>query len=68
MSVSWTQADLTALEAAIAKGVTEVQYQDKRVKYRTLDEMWQIRNEIRKCLGLTQKGGRLFGRFDKGLG
>lgn len=67
MSSTWTTADLTALEAAIAKGVLEVQYTDKRIKYRSLNEMLQIRNEIKKCLGLIGKGGRLFAKHNKGL-
>lgn len=68
MSVNWTTADLAALEAAIAKGVIEVQYSDKRIKYRSLSEMWQIRNEMKKCLGLVGKGGRLLTKHNKGLG
>lgn len=67
MSTTWTLADLAALEGAIGKGVLEVQYTDKRIKYRSLNEMWQIRNEMKKSLGLTKKGGRVFAKFDKGL-
>ena len=67
MSTAWTQEMLTALEEAIAKGVLIVRYQDKEIRYRSLDEMMKIRNEIRKSLGLVDKGGRLRVKTNKGL-
>ena len=39
----YTQEQLDALNAAIAQGVKEVYYGDKRVVYRSLAEMLQIR-------------------------
>lgn len=47
---SWTQADLDALDDAIGKGVLEVEYDDKRVKYRSLDDMLKIRKLMLACL------------------
>ena len=67
MSTAWTQEMLTALEEAIAKGVLIVRYQDKEIRYRSLDEMMKIRNEMRKSLGLVDKGGRLRAKTNKGL-
>ena len=65
--MAWTQAELDSLEEAIAKGYLRVQYQDRVVWYRTLDEMLQIRNEMRKALGQVKKGDRFFVKTAKGI-
>jgi len=67
LSTAWTQEMLTALEEAIAKGVLIVKYQDKEIRYRTVDEMFKIRNEMKKALGLVNKGDRLRVKTYKGL-
>jgi len=67
-STSWTMEQLTALEEAIAKGVLEVKYQDKEIRYRTLNEMLILRNEMRKALGCVKKISRVFVKTNKGLG
>lgn len=54
--MAYTQAQLAALEAAIAKGVTSVQLGDERVQYRSLEEMRRIRREIQQELGLKPAG------------
>lgn len=65
---TWTTADLEALEKAIASGALSVQYADRRVQYRSLDEMLKIRDLMRKALGKTDpSGGRIFTKFGKGL-
>lgn len=63
---SWTLADLTALEDAIKTGVKRVQYTDRVVDYRSLDEMLQIRDLIRLELGIKQRGGRRVAVHSKG--
>jgi len=68
MATSWTSTDLQNIEEAIAKGVLEVQYTDKKIRYRTLKEMLSIRNEIKKSLGITKKTSRVLAKTDKGLG
>lgn len=35
----WTQTDVDNLKAAIARGVLEVEYHDRRVKYQTTTDM-----------------------------
>lgn len=51
--MSWTQADLIAINQAIATGAMEVRFADGRlVKYRSLAEMRSIRDEIASALGL----------------
>jgi len=68
MSSSWTNDDLIAIEDAIKKGILEVEYNDRRVKYRSLNDLFRIRHEIKVCLGLIKRSGRFFAKTDKGLG
>lgn len=41
--MAFTQTQLDALDEAIASGTLEVWYDHKKVEYRSLDEMLQIR-------------------------
>ena len=66
MSVNWTTEDLKALEEAIAQGVRKVEYNDRTVEYRSLNEMLQIRELIKRSLGLTKRGGRILCEASKG--
>lgn len=67
-SPSWTVEDLKALESAIAQGVVRVEYSDKKITYRSLDEMIRIRNRIRKDLGfIDEKPKRFLSSFNKGI-
>ena len=67
--MAWTQAQLTALEKSIAKGVMEVKYRDKVIVYRSLNDMLKLRNEIRKDLGIVcKRGGKKLINTNKGLG
>lgn len=50
--MAYTTQQLTALEAAIAEGALIVTYGDRRVQYRSLEEMQAIRRAIRLELGL----------------
>lgn len=63
-SSSWTSSDLAALESAIKDGVKTVEYDDKKVTYRTLDEMLEIRNLMRQDL-CTSDYENSSGRFTK---
>lgn len=58
LDVAFTSADLTALDEAIASGALEVQYTDKRVKYRSLDDMIKLRNLMKRELGQTDTSKR----------
>jgi hypothetical protein len=51
---SFTQDQLTALEASIADGALKVKYSDKEVEYRDLKEMLKIRDLMRNALGLNK--------------
>lgn len=52
------QERLDALEEAIDSGATEVSYDGKTVKYRSLKEMRRIRDELRNDLGLNDGRSR----------
>ena len=67
--MAYTSAQLAALEEAIAQGALVVQYADKRVEYRSLDDMQRIRRQMRLDLGLDTPGSghRRYARHDKGL-
>jgi len=51
MATTWTDADLTALDAAIATGAFKVRYADGReVTYRSLADLRSIRDEVKAAL------------------
>jgi hypothetical protein len=54
MSV-YTQADLDSLDRAIATGQLSVQFGDRRIQYRTMDEMLQARRHIESQLSSAPK-------------
>lgn len=66
--MTFTQTQLDALNSAIAEGVLEVEYDGKKVRYRSVSEMLQVRNLIRQSLGIAgAKPARKIGVLDKGL-
>lgn len=69
--MAWTSDDLVVLEKAIATGATSVEYADKKVQYRSLEEMLKVRDMIRDELGLNgedpSNAGRKYASFSKGL-
>lgn len=65
--MAFTQSDVDALKAAIAKGVRRVQYQDKLVVYHSLAEMLQVLRRMEEELGLKVRSARLYAESDKGL-
>lgn len=68
--MAYTQADYDELQAAIARGAKSVAYRDKRVEYRSLDEMRSILAEMGKQLAIpsSRPPSRTYAKFDKGLG
>lgn len=64
-----SQADYDALLSAYNQGVTQVQFRDRTVRYRTLDEMDRILIKMRKELGIGDAGQtRRYYSYSKGLG
>jgi collagenase-like PrtC family protease len=69
---TWTPEHLASLEAAIATGALEVYYGDKKVKYRSLQEMLTTRDIIKNALAASTPGkgfgrDRRFSSFNNGL-
>lgn len=66
--MGYTLDQYNALKAAIAQGARSVYYGDKRVEYRSLAEMMQIKRDMEEELGITTaSGNRKYGSFSKGL-
>ncbi|MEO4030012.1 phage head-tail joining protein [Chromobacterium vaccinii] len=59
--MAFSQADLAAVETALARGERVVQYQDRRVEYRSVDELMRVRNQIQH--ELTRRAGGGYVRF-----
>lgn len=59
-ATAWTQADLDSLERAIATGARTVAWADgKRVTYRTLEDMFAARDQMKRCLDPVGTNGGL---------
>jgi hypothetical protein len=70
--MGFTREQLDILEAAIAQGALDVNYGDKRVTYRSLNEMMRTRDLMKKELGLSGNStsgnsNRRFAVHGKGL-
>ncbi|MGI9158137.1 MAG: phage head-tail joining protein [Saprospiraceae bacterium] len=68
----FTLEQYTTLKAAIAQGSKIVQYADKRVEYRSLDEMLAILKMMEQELGIGSgsanfQGTRRVAQYDKGI-
>jgi len=46
--MAYTQADLEALQAALAKGEKRVSFADKTVEYRSVEELRQAIREVKR--------------------
>ena len=55
--MAYTQADLDVLDAAIKSGVVEVRYQDRTVRYRSMEELRSAR-----ALAYAEVNGRTMKR------
>lgn len=44
--MAYTQTDLDALDAAIARSELSVQFGDRRIQYRSMDELLQARKHV----------------------
>lgn len=61
--MAYTQADLDALDRAIAGSQLEVQYGDRRVRYRSMDELLSARQHVAQQLVAASNGRRSHRRF-----
>ena len=62
----YTLEQIDSLKKAIAGGITEVSYSDKRVRYASISEMFRVLRVMEKSLGLTA-GDRRYAEVDKDL-
>jgi hypothetical protein len=67
MASVFTQSQYETLCAAIAQGVTEVWYGDKKVVYRSLAEMKQIKSMMEADLNITRPPRTKYVKHSKGL-
>lgn len=68
--MAYTQQQLDILDAAIAQGALTVEYADKKVTYRSLDEMFRIRNLMASALNPSSSNkntGRKYADYRSGL-
>lgn len=61
-----TKENLAALEQTIVEGALIVKYSDKQIEYRSLKDMFEIRDFMRRCLGLAQKNSRILAEHKRG--
>lgn len=52
---TFTQADLVAIDKAIANSAKKVKFEDREVEYRSMEEMLQARKVIARSLGKGPK-------------
>jgi hypothetical protein len=67
--VAYTTDQYNTLVAAIAQGALEVQYADKKVTYRSLNDMLRLKRdmEIEMGIGPAKKSTRKYAQFSTGL-
>lgn len=69
--VTWTATDVATLEKAIGDGVRVVEYNDKKVEYRSLAEMLQLLALMKKQVcpesASTGRFTKIFSKHSKGL-
>lgn len=60
------QEQLESLQCAIAEGALEIEFQGKKIRYRSLDEMRRIENSLkRQILSSTQVFQKIIPVFEK---
>ena len=66
--MAYTQADLDGIQKAIAKGELEVQYHDRKVKYRSIGELREAQTEIVRALDRQRPRSRIYRLRNVGKG
>ena len=66
--MAYTQADLDGIQKAIAKGELEVQYHDRKVKYRSIGELREAQTEIVRALDQQRPRSRIYRLRNVGKG
>jgi hypothetical protein len=63
----WTADDREALKRAIGEGARVVSYGDRRVEYRSLDDMWDILDAMDEELGARKRARRILATPSNGI-
>jgi hypothetical protein len=66
--MAYTQADLDRIQRAIAKGELEVQYHDRKVRYRSIAELREAQTEIVRSLDSERPRSRIVRMRNAGKG
>lgn len=64
--MAWTQADLDNLNKAIATGATRVKFQGHETEFRSLDEMFRLRDKMDAEVNGSSPAGVIFAEFHDG--
>lgn len=55
--MAYSQSDLDALDTAIASSTLEVQFGERRVRYRSMDELLQARQHVSQQIAKSSRRG-----------
>ena len=64
--MAYTQADVDALEVAIATGAKKVKISDRETEFRDLSEMRAILKDMKESLSGRKREPYTFSRYDRG--
>lgn len=65
--MAWSQSDIDALQAAMAKGVKRVRYSSGEVEYQSMDDMRKLLADMRREVNADTSGGRRVARVVSGF-
>ena len=65
--MAFSASDVEKLKDSIKRGVQRVEYQDKTVVYRSMDDMLKALRLMEEELGLKEKSSRVLAESSKGL-
>jgi hypothetical protein len=65
--MAYTATDLANIQAAIAKGELSVEFADRRVTYRSIDDLLKAEAHIAQAINTTPRSKQSFGQSCKGF-
>lgn len=65
--MAYSQADLAAIQSAIARGELSVEFSDRKVVYRSIDELLKAEERIANALSTSTRSKQSFGSSRKGF-
>jgi len=65
--MAWSQSDIDALQAAMAKGVKRVRYSSGEIEYQSVDDMRKLLADMRREVNADTSGGRRVARVVGGF-